>query len=125
MRSLLWISVAAALVVCSGCATTHRSQSPTSQPATVIVQKPAPKHGPPAHAPAHGYRRHQAADDVDLVYDAQMRAYVVAGYPNHYYDDGVYFRWTERGWEMSATLSGKWGQITVERVPKGIRGQHP
>ena len=55
-------------------------------------------HGPPPHAPAHGYRRkqqqayHHQGGDAKLAFDSDLGVYVVLDLPHHYYFDGVYLR---------------------------------
>jgi len=76
--------------------------------------------GPPPHAPAHGYRakhRHH-----DMVYDSRLRAYVVLGYNDHYYNDGWYFRYRDGGWQINADLRDRdWRDVDRYRVPEGLR----
>jgi len=87
---------------------------------TLIVY--SDKHGPPPHAPAHGYRcKHRHGhDDVELVYDSSIQVYVVAGRSGHYFLDGYYFRVTDGGWYSCKSVSGPWVRCSSERVPPGL-----
>ena len=77
------------------------------------------KHGPPPHAPAHGYRhKHRGAE---LVYDSGRGIYVVIDFPNHYYFKGHYYRLGEAQWEVGVNLEGPWGFISYGELPKGLR----
>lgn len=81
-------------------------------------------HGPPPHAPAHGYRRkHPDAHhgDVELVFDSGLGVYVVVGFPSHYWLDGTYYRERSGSFEISASIDGPW---TASRsVPPGLAGK--
>ncbi|GAI19521.1 unnamed protein product, partial [marine sediment metagenome] len=62
------------------------------------------KHGPPPHAPAHGYRhKHQG---VELVYDSGRGVYVVVDFPLHFYFKGHYYRYHEPHWEAGVHVDG-------------------
>lgn len=76
--------------------------------------------GPPPHAPAHGYRAKHHRHN--MVYDARLRAYVVLGYHDYYYNDGLYFRYRDGLWEINAQLSDRdWRKVDYYRVPEGLR----
>ncbi len=87
------------------------------EPTVVTVSK---DNGPPAHAPAHGYRR-KHIDGVELVFDSSMGLYVVVGYSDYYYHEGYFFRLHDGLWEMSLKFDGGW-KITSERsLPPGLQ----
>jgi len=98
---------------------------------TVVYQeKPKPvvvvheDHGPPPHAPAHGYRHKHAKDNVTLVYDNDIDVYVVAGYKDCYYSAGQYFRLVSGSWEWSVTIEGKWKAVSHSSdLPSGLRSK--
>ena len=77
------------------------------------------KHGPPPHAPAHGYRHKYQS--VELVYDSGRGVYVVIDFPNHYYFKGHYYRLGEIQWEVGVSFEGPWKIISYEKLPKGLR----
>ncbi len=81
---------------------------------------PGRGHGPPPHAPAHGYR-HKHASGVVLEYDSSLGAYVVIGRPGHYYQNGRYYRWTGSTWQTSTRLGGGWRSISPSTLPPGLR----
>ena len=79
------------------------------------------KHGPPPHAPAHGYRhKHQG---VELVYDSGHGVYVVIDLPNHYYFRGRYYRRGEIQWEAGVNMDGPWEFVSEGALPKGLRAK--
>ncbi len=79
------------------------------------------KHGPPPHAPAHGYRhKHQG---VELVYDSGRGVYVVIGLPHHYYFKGHYYRLRETNWEVGVHMDGPWEFVSDEALPRGLRAK--
>ena len=79
-------------------------------------------HGPPPHAPAHGYRRkHQDqhhGGDIELVFDSGLGVYVVVGFPSHYWLDGTYYRERSGSFEIAASIDGPWS--TSRSVPPGL-----
>ena len=76
------------------------------------------KAGPPPHAPAHGYRhKHQ---DHDMIYDSGIRAYIVVGWSEYYFDNGFYFRYRDGHWQMSVSLEDGWKNAHDHDVPKGL-----
>lgn len=93
---------------------------------TVVVHNPRPvavySVGPPPHAPAHGYR-HKHAHGVELVYDAHLGVYVVAGYTNYYYRDRDFFRFHNEHWQVSASIDGPWKASSNFKLPKGFKEQ--
>ena len=86
-------------------------------------------HGPPPHAPAHGYRR-KHRDNVVLVYDAGIGVYVVSGRPGYYYDGTYFYRPQGDVWLVSVSVDGPWQSAGHDHVPPGLRrknrdGDHP
>jgi hypothetical protein len=80
------------------------------------------KSGPPAHAPAHGYRRkHMHMHGVELVFDSGRGVYVVVGLSDHYYHDGYFFRLRSGIWEMCPKPDGSWKVVSDNSLPKGLR----
>jgi len=80
-----------------------------------------PGHGPPPHAPAHGYR--QKYQGVELVYDSGRGVYVVVEFPLHFYLKGSFYRFHESQWEISADIKGPWKVIAEEELPPGLRAK--
>jgi hypothetical protein len=81
--------------------------------------EPAKKHGPPPHAPAHGYRHKHG--DVVLVFDSALEMYLVSGRSNYYFHDKHYYRATSSGWEITAHFEGPWKPVSTKKLPKGLR----
>ncbi len=80
-------------------------------------------HGPPPHAPAHGYRHKHQDHGVELVYDSGLGVYVVVELPNHFYFEGHYYRHRESQWEIGVHVDGPWEVVVEESLPKGLRGK--
>lgn len=78
-------------------------------------------HGPPPHAPAHGYRHKHHG--VELVYDSELGVYVVVDFPDHFYFKGRYYRFGELHWEVGVHIDGPWESISAETLPPGLRGK--
>jgi hypothetical protein len=74
--------------------------------------------GPPPHAPAHGYRHHY--HNHDMIYDSGIRAYLIVGMPDYYYDNGFYFRYSNIGWQFSGSLNDGWKVTDERRVPRTL-----
>jgi len=87
--------------------------------AVVVANAPAPTvhHGPPPHAPAHGYRMKHAGDGVQLVYDAGLRVYVVAHTNNRYFYNGHYYCRRGKRWVAADRLSGPWTVAVARDFP--------
>jgi hypothetical protein len=97
--------------------------------------------GPPAHAPAHGYRRkhgvhhhthHQkrrrateSRVEVELVFDENLGVHVVVGHSGVYFHAARYYRLGHAGWEWSARLDQHWVAAPDHGVPTGLRKLHP
>jgi hypothetical protein len=79
----------------------------------------AKMHGPPPHAPAHGYR-HKHGKTV-LVYDSTLEVYLVSGRSNYYFWEGHYYRSSSGGWQISVDIDGKWKPVSSKKLPKGLR----
>jgi hypothetical protein len=83
---------------------------------------PGHGHGPPPHAPAHGYRaKHGPGDSVQLVFDSRLGVYVVVDLPDHYFWDGFYLRVEDGRWYASVSLDGGWEPRSVKSLPPGLR----
>jgi len=80
-----------------------------------------PGHGPPPHAPAHGYR--QKYQGVELVYDSGRGVYVAVEFPLHFYLKGSFYRFHESQWEISTDIKGPWKVIAEEELPAGLRAK--
>ncbi len=76
--------------------------------------------GPPAHAPAHGYRR-KHVHGMELVYDSGRGVYVVVGLSDHYYHDGYFYRLRGSLWEMSLKPNGNWKVVSGKSLPMGLQ----
>ena len=81
-----------------------------------------PGNGPPAHAPAHGYRNKQVCG-VELVFDAGRGVYVVVGLPDHYYYDGYFYRLRADAWEMSLKPDTGWASVSIGSLPSGLQAR--
>lgn len=95
----------------------------------VIVQEPAPQqvsrgHGPPPHAPAHGYRA-RTPQGAEVVFDRGLGVFVVVDLPGAYYWRDWYYRQESGGrWERCDRLDGAWVGIVEASLPPGLRGWH-
>lgn len=97
----------------TGCAHHHYPHRAEVAPA----RSSARGHGPPVHAPAHGYRRKHPRDSVQLVYDARLEVYAVVGREAVYWDGVRYVRWAHGEWRVSARIDGAWIGVGNDKVP--------
>jgi hypothetical protein len=81
-------------------------------------------HGPPPHAPAHGYRHKHQHDGVDLVFDAGLGIYGVAGWPDYYWHGDHFLRWAAGEWRVSSRIGGTWVVVSNDRVPAKLVAKH-
>ena len=95
----------------------------------VGIQGPGPqqskkkyhKHGPPPHAPAHGYR-HKHYDGHELEYYSKAGAYIVLNVPETYFGNNLYIRLSTYGdWMVSTTLEGGWRVAVGNEVPYSLK----
>ena len=95
----------------------------------MIVQEPAPQqvsrgHGPPPHAPAHGYRA-KTRQGVEVVFDRELGVFIVVGLRGTYFWADFYYRQESGGrWERCDRLDGAWVGIVETSLPPGLRGWH-
>ena len=76
--------------------------------------------GPPAHAPAHGYRR-KLPSNVEVVFDSDSGVYVVIGLDHYFWLDGHYYRFYKGQWEASVMIGNGWHSIAGKQLPAGLR----
>ncbi|MEJ2719691.1 MAG: hypothetical protein P8181_00940 [bacterium] len=76
------------------------------------------KHGPPPHAPAHGYRHKH--ENVVLVFQANLGVYAVDGHQGYYYHEGEFYRLHKGKWQTGAHFNGPWKKTSVSKLPKGL-----
>ena len=83
---------------------------------SVVVQAP----GPPPHAPAHGHRHRLAHHGLELVFDGALGVYAVAGWDDHFFHDGHFYRPYAGGWQLSARIDGGWIVAEHTRLPERL-----
>ncbi|MFX0204099.1 MAG: hypothetical protein ACFFCW_49000 [Candidatus Hodarchaeota archaeon] len=110
---LVWIAVVVFVVLTSSCSTTVSCRSPGKKRG----------HGPPPHAPAHGYRR-KLPSGVEVVFDFDCGVYVVVGLEKHFWLDGQYYRFCNGQWEFSMTIENGWKVVCEEKLPPGLRKKY-
>ena len=81
-------------------------------------------HGPPPHAPAHGYRA-KTHDGLELVYQSDIGVYVVVGRSDYYFHDGVIYHKDSIGWIAGKSVDGPWTSVKEAQIPPGLRSDHP
>ncbi len=75
--------------------------------------------GPPAHAPAYGYRNKQLYG-FELVFDVGVGMYVAVGMTDVYYHEGYFYRLHAGVWEIS--LRGvTWEPVVTDKLPPGLQ----
>jgi len=77
------------------------------------------RNSPPSHAPAHGYRQHH--DDVDMIFDSGIGAYIVLGFDNLFFFNSNYMRFYDGYWHYSARHNGRWHRANDRHVPHKLR----
>ncbi len=105
------VLVAAALAACIAVA-------PPSAPGPGKSQG----HGPPAHAPAHGYRA-KTPQGVSISFDTGIGVYVAVDVPGLYWLDERYYRKGASGWQVSAYFAGPWAACAAGDLPTGLQSQ--
>ena len=77
--------------------------------------------GPPAHAPAHGYRRKHAEHGTTLVFDSNLGLYIVVGLEDVFFHGDLYFQLSDGGWSVSAHPDTGWKRASRNKLPPGLR----
>jgi hypothetical protein len=118
MRSLFTALLGVLALGSSGCLVVDGG-GPQPPPRSV-----AREHGPPPHAPAHGYRyRHRGHD---LAFDSDLGVYVVLGLPDVWFFQSSYVRWFGDHWEIGIDVDGPWRVAAVNEIPLRLREKrHP
>lgn len=80
-------------------------------------------HGPPPHAPAHGYRA-KTQDGLELVYRSDYGVYEVAGRSDYYYSDGLIYHKDSLGWIIGSSVDGPWTSVKEAQIPPGLRSDN-
>jgi hypothetical protein len=110
--------------------TIGRNDPPREHREHEVHGHPGRGHGPPPHAPAHGYRKkhrhayHHRDAEVEVVFDGGLGVYVVLGLPSHYYWEGRYLRVRSGRWYASRHLDAGWSVCDEASVPKALRTKH-
>lgn len=80
--------------------------------------------GPPAHAPAHGYRKKM--HNHDMSFDSGLGVYVVVGSPGFYFWDDFYWRLRDGFWVRASAFDGPWIVVeeTHRHLPPGLAKKH-
>jgi hypothetical protein len=86
-------------------------------------EHPGRGHGPPPHAPAHGYRHKY--DGHDLRFDSRLGVYLVLDLADVFWWDGRYHRRHRDRWQHSRRLDGGWRDSRWDEIPPGLRGGGP
>ena len=79
-------------------------------------------HGPPPHAPAHGYRA-KTHEGVELVFRSDLGVYVVVGASDYYFHDGVFYHQDSIGWIVGKHVDGPWKNVSVSQLPPGLQSE--
>jgi len=77
------------------------------------------RHGPPPHAPAHGYR-HKHSDGVDLKFISDRGVYIVIDFEDHYFHGDHFYRNKNGKWRKSKHIAGPWLEAQSNILPPGL-----
>ncbi len=86
----------------------------------IYVALPATAEGPPAHAPAHGYRNKHRHKGIDLVFDTGLGVYVVVNMEGYFFNNGLFYRYRDHSWEISVDIDRGWKIVSANKVPRGL-----
>jgi hypothetical protein len=111
--------IAGAVALVAMCSTFTACSTTVRYTSGGAVKHAKKRHGPPPHAPAHGYRHKHG--DVVLVFDSALEVYAVHGHAHHYFHGKHYYRSTNSGWEMTTHFGKRWKPCSTKKLPKGLR----
>lgn len=92
----------------------------TKPPSSETAKASHKRHGPPPHAPAHGYR-HKHQQGPELEYDNGLGVYLVVKMPGVYFYNGLYLRISGGLWNVASHFSGPWHVSSSNEVPLKLR----
>lgn len=75
--------------------------------------------GPPAHAPAHGYRN-KVVFGHTLIFDVASGLYIVVGLTDCYYHEGRFYRLRGTVWEVSLRAD-TWTLVAIDVLPGPVQ----
>lgn len=117
MRQAIIYSLTIALMVGGlGCASSSTTRNAETGPAK------SQGHGPPPHAPAHGYRA-KTLDGTELDFRSDLGVYVVVGVSDYFFHDGVFYHRDGNGWIAGQHVDGPWTRVTESQLPPGLRSK--
>ena len=83
------------------------------------------EHGPPPHAPAHGYRHKlHGRGGARVAFDSGIGVYVVVGHTDLFFWNDYFYRWHDGGWQTSARRNGGWASIGSGKLPGRLARKH-
>ena len=104
------------LLVFSGCMVTNAGIQGFAGTGVKVNQG----HGPPPHAPAHGYRHKYHGHP--MTYDTRIGAYMVIDVPETYFCNNLYLRLSTDGrWMVTAQLGNAWRLAVGNEVPEKLK----
>ncbi len=77
-------------------------------------------HGPPPHAPAHGYR-HKHHNDIELEFDSGLGVYFAINMPDVFFYDGLYLKISDGHWFVTDHLDSPWRTSLQDEVPLKLK----
>ena len=77
-------------------------------------------HGPPPHAPAHGYR-HKHHNDIELEFDSGLGVYLAVNMPDIYFFNGLYLKISDGYWVVTDHLDRPWRASLKDEVPLRLK----
>ena len=82
-------------------------------------------HGPPPHAPAHGYR-HKLQDHGggQIAFDSGIGVYSVVGHNDLFFWEGRFYRWLDGRWQTSTRRDRGWASVDSARLPGRLAQKH-
>lgn len=111
---ILLVPLALSMAFVTGCVHRHHDHDYDRRPGAHRG------HGPPPHAPAHGYRA--KVRGYDLEFDGRRGVYFVIGLPGVYWHNGWFFRLHRDRWVRASDGRGPWHDARWGDVPIGLRG---
>lgn len=117
MRTTLLVAAAASALLLSACVRDpYRHRHPEPPP----PGHGGYHHGPPPHAPAHGYRAKYRGHHLE--FDGRRGVYLVVELPGVYWQAGWYYRLRRDRWQRSGDGDGPWHDARWGDIPIGLRG---
>ncbi len=104
------------LTISMGCRTIDEIGATVKFPSGGKTKVKHKGHGPPPHAPAHGYRQ-KNQHGLELEFDSGLGVYLTVEMPGVYFQNDLYIRLSDGQWTVATHFDGPWRVSVSGEIP--------